>query len=126
MCEGRKDHSKLYEASESIYLEKIVCKKSQGRVPGYIIRSGVVKRLFDFVLAVVSLALLGPLLLLTGIFIKLDSVGFPFSLFNVGLVKMIKNFLCINFGSMSIGTPNVATDKLTNSQSYITNMGYYL
>ena len=35
------------------------------------------------------------------------------------------NLLCINF-VMTMGTPEVAIDKLINSQVYITKVGYYL
>lgn len=83
------------------------------------------KRLFDCILALVSLAILGPILLITGICIKLDSAGsIFFTQRRIG--KDDQEFLMYKFRSMVVGTPNVATDKLTNSNSYITKVGYYI
>ncbi len=83
------------------------------------------KRLFDFILALVSIIVLGPLLLITSICIKLDSMG-PIFFTQLRIGKNDQEFLMYKFRSMVVGTPNVATDKLTNSNSYITKVGYYI
>lgn len=83
------------------------------------------KRLFDFILALISLVVLGPLLLVVSICIKLDSAG-PIFFTQRRIGKNDQEFLMYKFRSMIIGTPNVATDKLTNSNSYITKVGYYI
>lgn len=83
------------------------------------------KRLFDVILALVSLTLLGPILVITGICIKLDSRG-PIFFTQRRIGNNDQEFLMYKFRSMVVGTPNVATDKLTNSNSYITKVGYYI
>jgi len=83
------------------------------------------KRLFDILCSSAALLVLSPLLIVVVILIKMDSPG-P-SLFvqrRVGINDT--EFFMYKFRTMVVGTPNVATDKLTNSQSYITKVGYYL
>lgn len=83
------------------------------------------KRLFDFILALASLIIVGPILLITSIFIKFDSEG-PVFFTQRRVGKNDREFYMYKFRSMVVGTPNVATDKLTNSNSYITKVGYYI
>jgi len=83
------------------------------------------KRLFDILCSSAALLVLSPLLVVVVILIKMDSPG-P-SLFvqkRVGINDT--EFSMYKFRTMVVGTPNVATDKLKNSQSYVTKVGYYL
>lgn len=76
-------------------------------------------------LALLSLMILSPLLIVVGVLIRFDSSGdILFVQRRVGVKD--KEFLMYKFRTMFVGTPDVATDKLTNSQSYITKIGYYL
>jgi O-antigen biosynthesis protein WbqP len=83
------------------------------------------KRLFDVLASLSALVCLLPFFVLLAVWIKLDSQG-PvfFRQRRIGLND--KEFQMYKFRSMALETPNVATDKLTNSESYITKAGYYL
>lgn len=85
----------------------------------------MLKVLFDKLSSLSAILVLSPLLLVISILIKLDSFGpVLFVQRRVGIND--KEFLMYKFRTMVIGTPNVATDKLTDSQSYVTKVGYYL
>lgn len=85
----------------------------------------MVKRIFDVSSSLTVLVLLSPLLFIVAIWVKLDSQG---SIFFIQRRSGLgdKEFSMYKFRTMSVGTPEVATDKLTNSQEYITKVGYYL
>lgn len=86
---------------------------------------GFLKRLFDFMSAMISLMLLSPVFVLIWAIIKVDSKGSAlFCQRRVGVGD--KEFSMYKFRTMVIGTPEVATDKLNDSQHYITKVGYYL
>ncbi|MEN6565079.1 MAG: sugar transferase [Veillonellales bacterium] len=83
------------------------------------------KRFFDVTSSAVALLLFLPLFIFIAILIKVDSKGSVFFRQRRIGVKD-KEFMMYKFRSMAMGTPEVATDKLTNSQAYITKVGYYL
>lgn len=85
-----------------------------------------VKRLFDFILALIGLILLSPLFLIIIIAIKLDSKG-PvfFKQKRVGLNKT--HFNILKFRTMRIDTPkDMPTHLLKNPEQYITKVGKFL
>lgn len=85
-----------------------------------------VKRLFDFILALIGLILLSPLFLIIIISIKLDSKG-PvfFKQKRVGFNKTYFNIL--KFRTMRIDTPkDMPTHLLKNPEQYITKVGKFL
>lgn len=85
----------------------------------------MLKRCFDIVGSCMAILALSPLLLTVAILIKLDSKGpIVFVQRRVGVND--QEFMMYKFRTMAVGTPNVATDKLTNSEAYITKVGYYL
>lgn len=86
---------------------------------------GKMKRGLDIILSLIAIVLLLPLMALASIVIHLDSQGpVIFVQRRIGLDD--KEFLMYKFRTMVVGTPEVATDKLVNSQGYITKVGYYL
>lgn len=86
----------------------------------------VVKRMIDFILALVATILLSWLLLLIAICIKVESKG-PvfFKQKRVGVNK--KHFEILKFRSMRIDTPkDQPTHLLANPEAYITKVGGFL
>ncbi len=86
----------------------------------------VVKRMIDFILALVATILLSWLLLLIAICIKVESNG-PvfFRQKRVGIHK--KHFEILKFRSMRIDTPkDQPTHLLANPEAYITKVGGFL
>lgn len=86
----------------------------------------IIKRLFDFILALIGLILLSPLFLIIIIAIKLDSRG-PvfFKQKRVGVNK--GHFNILKFRTMRIDTPkDMPTHLLKNPQQYITKVGKFL
>jgi len=86
----------------------------------------VVKRMIDFILALVATILLSWLLLLIAICIKVESKG-PvfFRQKRVGIHK--KHFEILKFRSMRIDTPkDQPTHLLANPEAYITKVGGFL
>jgi O-antigen biosynthesis protein WbqP len=69
--------------------------------------------------------LLIPILLIIAILIKIDSKG-PILFKQRRIGKNKKEFLILKFRTMKVNTPNVPTDKLTDSNDYITALGKYL
>lgn len=82
-------------------------------------------RFFDIVISLVLIGLLSPLLLIIGIIIKLNSNG-PVFFTQMRIGKDNELFKFYKFRTMKIGTPNVATDKLSDPKSYITSIGKIL
>lgn len=72
-----------------------------------------------------ALLVLGPVLIATALIIKVNSAG-PIILAQRRVGRFDKEFVMYKFRTMHVGTPEVATDKLTDSKSYITSVGYYL
>jgi len=85
----------------------------------------MLKRIIDIVASLIAIIILMPLLMGVVILITLDSRG-PIVFVQRRIGVNDTEFLMYKFRTMFVGTPEVATDKLTNSQSYITKIGYYL
>ena len=75
--------------------------------------------------SLVLLVLLSPLFIIVGVIIKLNSKG-PVFFSQMRIGKDNKLFKFYKFRTMKTGTPNVATDKLDSSKSYITSIGKIL
>ncbi|MBU3179781.1 sugar transferase [Clostridium psychrophilum] len=82
-------------------------------------------RFLDFIISLCILVLLSPLFLIIGIIIKLNSKG-PVFFTQMRIGKDNELFKLYKFRTMKVGTPNVATDKLDNSESYVTLSGKIL
>lgn len=85
----------------------------------------MIKRTLDIIVSLIAITILMPLLVVVAIGIRLDSYG-PILFVQRRIGVGDKEFLMYKFRTMKIGTPEVATDKLQESQSYITKLGYYL
>src|SRR5690625_4618925 len=85
-----------------------------------------VKRILDFLLALIGLIILSPIYILLIILIKLDSKGpVLFKQKRVGMHK--KHFNILKFRTMRIDTPkDTPTHLLENPDQYITRMGKFL
>lgn len=83
------------------------------------------KRLFDFIFALILLIVLSPLMLIIAVLIKLESKG-PVFFRQKRIGKGNRIFLIYKFRTMVTGTPDVATDKLTNPEVYVTRIGKVL
>lgn len=82
-------------------------------------------RFLDIVSSLILVVLLSPLFLIIAIIIKLNSKG-PVFFTQMRIGRNNELFKFYKFRTMKIGTPNVATDKLDNSKSYITSIGKVL
>ncbi|MCI1903076.1 MAG: sugar transferase [Enterococcaceae bacterium] len=84
------------------------------------------KRIFDFVLALLGIIILSPILLLLALAIKLDSKGpVIFQQKRVGQNK--KHFQILKFRTMKIDTPKeMPTHLLNDPDFYITRVGKFL
>jgi len=85
----------------------------------------MIKRTIDSMVSLLAIIILMPLLVVVAIWIRLDSRG-PILFVQRRIGVNDEEFLMYKFRTMKIGTPEVATDKLQDSQSYITKSGYYL
>lgn len=83
------------------------------------------KRLLDVIGSLFALVVLSPLLVLISFLILVDT-GRPIFFCQRRAGANDKEFLMFKFRTMIIGTPEVATDKLTDSCRYITKVGSYL
>jgi Sugar transferases involved in lipopolysaccharide synthesis len=83
------------------------------------------RRLFDILISICLLILFSPVLFLLAIIIKFDSKG-PVFFTQMRIGKENKLFKFYKFRTMAVGTPNVSTEELKNSQSYITPFGKIL
>lgn len=88
-------------------------------------RNGL-KRVFDFVTAIVAFVLLSPLFFVLCVLIKLDSPG-PIFFTQRRIGKHKCEFLILKFRSMNIDTPkDQPTHLLKNPDEYITKLGKFL
>jgi O-antigen biosynthesis protein WbqP len=83
------------------------------------------RRLFDVIFSLLLLVLISPLFLIIAIIIKLDSKG-PVCFTQMRIGRNNELFKFYKFRTMKDGTPDVATDKLSDAQSYITTIGKIL
>lgn len=84
-----------------------------------------VKRLFDFIFSVIMLIILSPIFVLLALLIKLDSKG-PVLFVQKRVGKDEKLFNMYKFRTMKVGTPEVATDLLTDRDKYVTRVGKFM
>ncbi|MGV2874566.1 sugar transferase [Macrococcus capreoli] len=83
------------------------------------------KRTFDIILSLISIILLFPILVITALWIVIDSPGgILFVQDRPGLNNKI--FKIYKFRSMKKETPNVSTDKLKDSNQFITKPGHII
>lgn len=85
----------------------------------------ILKRNFDLFLALLLLALLSPLFVLTAILVKITSPG-PLLYWSYRIGKNNCIFKMPKFRSMKIDTPDVATHLLENPQHWLTPIGSLL
>lgn len=83
------------------------------------------QRVFDFFISLIFFILFSPIFLIVAIFIKLNSKG-PVFFIQDRIGKNNEIFKLYKFRTMKVGTPNVATDKLTDAKSYLTAVGKIL
>ena len=83
------------------------------------------RRLIDMVVSLILLVVLSPIFLVLATIIKLDSKG-PVFFTQMRIGKENKLFKFYKFRTMTVGTPNVATEELKDSVSYITRFGKVL
>lgn len=83
------------------------------------------KRVFDIISSLVAIFLLSPILIITSVAIKKDSVGpILFKQQRPGLKNRL--FTIYKFRSMYMNTPNVETTLLGESDNYITPVGKFI
>jgi O-antigen biosynthesis protein WbqP len=85
----------------------------------------MLKRGIDILAAGAALLILSPVLIVLMILVYLDSGG-PIFFVQRRVGADDREFDMYKFRTMVVGTPNVATDKLTNSEMYVTSVGQYL
>ncbi len=83
------------------------------------------KCVFDFTMSSMALLLLGSLMLIIALIVKLESEG-PILFRQHRIGQNNKSFYIYKFRSMYLNAPNVATDRLTNPDQYITKIGRFL
>lgn len=83
------------------------------------------KRIFDFLLAVLLALLLLPLMLLVALAVKLTSTG-PIIFWSQRVGKNNQLFWMPKFRTMLTETPNVATHLLVGANHYLTPIGSFL
>lgn len=83
------------------------------------------KRLLDFLFAVILIIILSPLLIIISIIIKCDSKG-PVFFKQRRIGKNKREFLIYKFRTMKVDTPDIATDKFNDADKYITKIGVLL
>ena len=83
------------------------------------------KRVFDLLLALVALLLLGLPLLLVAVAVRLTSPG-PVLYWSDRVGRHNRLFKMPKFRSMQIGTPAVATHLLQNPDAWLTSIGSFL
>ncbi|SDM32153.1 sugar transferase [Halarsenatibacter silvermanii] len=83
------------------------------------------KRMLDFILAIILSILLFPFMLIISLLIVIDTPGKPiFSQIRVG--QNSKAFTIYKFRTMRTDTPDVPTNEMDNRDKYITSMGKFL
>lgn len=83
------------------------------------------KRFLEILVSLILLIILSPVFLIIILLIKLNSEG-PVFFTQMRIGKNNDLFKFYKFRTMRVGTPNVATDKLGDSKSYITSVGKLL
>lgn len=85
----------------------------------------IMKRIFDFILALILIVLFGMMMLLIAVYIKLISKGPAiFWTDRVGLNNVI--FKMAKFRTMRVNTPQIATHLMKNPEEYLIPGGKFL
>ena len=84
------------------------------------------KRIFDFMLSLLVLIVFFPLFILLALLIKLDDPKGPVLFIQKRVGKDELLFNMYKFRTMKIGTPEVATDLLTDRDKHITGIGRFI
>jgi len=84
------------------------------------------KRIFDFILSLLVLIVFSPILILLALLIKMDDPKGPVLFVQKRVGKDEKLFNMYKFRTMKVGTPEVATDLLTDREKYITGVGKFM
>lgn len=82
-------------------------------------------KLLNVIFSLLLLVFFLPLFLIVGVMIKLNSKG-PVFFTQMRIGKNNELFKFYKFRTMRVGTPDVATDKLDSSKSYVTRTGKIL
>lgn len=85
----------------------------------------IMKRFLEILVSLIFLIIFSPLFFIIAILIKVNSKG-PVFFKQMRIGKNNELFEFYKFRTMRIGTPNVATDKLGDAQSYMTSVGRVL
>ena len=85
-----------------------------------------VKRVFDFVCALLGLIVFSPVMLIVAIAIKVDAPKEPIIFKQERVGRDNKPFTVYKFRSMKQGTPELGTTEFTNADRYITKVGAIL
>lgn len=86
----------------------------------------IIKRIIDFVLALMGLIILSPIFILLALIIKLDSKG-PVFFKQKRVAKNKKHFYILKFRTMRTDTPkDMPTHMLQNPDTFITKVGKLL
>lgn len=83
------------------------------------------KRIMDLIFSVILFIVLVPIFIIISIIIKIDSKG-PIIFNQRRIGKNGVEFLIYKFRTMKVDTPNIATDKFSSAQNYITRTGSFL
>lgn len=83
------------------------------------------KRVFDLILAIFVLLILGLPMLVVAVLVRLTSAG-PALYWSQRIGKNNKIFLMPKFRSMRINTPQVATHLLANPKAHLTPIGEFI
>lgn len=84
-----------------------------------------VKRILDVLLAIIMLTVLLPFIVLIAILVQVDSPG-PVLYAQKRVGQGGRFFTIYKFRTMIVGTPELATDRLSDPQRYITRVGRFL
>ncbi|MGL4773735.1 MAG: sugar transferase [Clostridium sp.] len=84
-----------------------------------------IKRIFDFIVGLISLVILSPVIVVLSIVIKLTSEG-PILFKQRRIGKDNVEFDIYKFRTMRIDTPNVPTHLLENPEQWITGVGKFM
>tara|TARA_B110000483_G_scaffold242528_1_gene328668 strand:+ start:1744 stop:2304 length:561 start_codon:yes stop_codon:yes gene_type:complete len=83
------------------------------------------QRLFDIIFSLILIIILFIPLIIVGLIIRLDSNGKSIH-WSKRIGKNSKVFYMPKFRTMFIGTPNIATHLMNDSENYITRIGSFL
>lgn len=83
------------------------------------------KRVFDFLMSLISIIIFSPIILIISLLVKLTSKG-PIFFKQRRIGKNNEEFNILKFRTMRVDTPNVATHLLKDPSIFITPLGKFL